>query len=124
VCGAALLSIRLLVSQQTPIRGIFVVELFGIDGEPWPGVASIGTRPTVNGSRVLLEVHLLDFDRHLYGAHVHVNFLHKLREEKRFDSIDEMVRRIHDDIAQTHEFFRRRDKSPAGAASEAGGRHF
>lgn len=95
--------------HETPVRGIFVVELFGIDGEPWPGVASIGTRPTVNGTRVLLEVHLLDFDRNLYGAHVHVNFLHKLREEKRFDSIDDMVRRIHEDIAQAREFFRRRD---------------
>ncbi len=95
--------------RETPVRGIFVVELFGIDGEPWPGVASIGTRPTVNGTRVLLEVHLLDFDRNLYGAHVHVNFLHKLREEKRFDSVDEMVRRIREDIAQAREFFRRRE---------------
>ncbi|MEK6770940.1 MAG: bifunctional riboflavin kinase/FAD synthetase [Pseudomonadota bacterium] len=108
--------------RETPIRGVFVVELFGIDGEPWPGVASIGTRPTVNGTRVLLEVHLLDFDRDLYGAHVHVNFLHKLREEKRFDSIDEMVRRIHDDIAQARDFFHRRDRDPSAPASEAGRR--
>jgi riboflavin kinase/FMN adenylyltransferase len=108
--------------RETPVRGIFVIEAFGIEGEPWPGVASIGTRPTVNGTRVLLEVHLFDFDRNIYGAHVHVNFLHKLREEKRFDSIDEMVRRIHEDSAQAREYFRHRDRGPATPASEAGSR--
>jgi riboflavin kinase/FMN adenylyltransferase len=95
--------------QVSPIQGIFVVELFGIEGEPWPGVASVGTRPTVGGTRALLEVHLLDFRRDIYGAHVNVNFLHKLRDEQRFASLDELKRHIQQDIEQAREYFRRRD---------------
>jgi len=93
--------------KQTPVSGIFVVELFGLAGEPLPGVASVGTRPTVNGTRPLLEVHLLDFDGDLYGAYVSVNFLLKLRDEKRFDTVEEMRRQILVDIEQAHEYFQR-----------------
>jgi len=91
--------------KQTPVSGIFVVELFGLAGEPLPGVASVGTRPTVNGTRPLLEVHLLDFDGDLYGAYVSVNFLLKLRDEKRFDTVEEMRRQILVDIEHAREYF-------------------
>jgi len=91
--------------KQTPVSGIFVVELFGLTGEPLPGVASVGTRPTVNGTRPLLEVHLLDFDGDLYGAYVSVNFLLKLRDEKRFDTVEEMRRQILVDIEHAREYF-------------------
>jgi riboflavin kinase/FMN adenylyltransferase len=97
--------------KVSPIQGVFVVELFGIEGEPWPGVASVGTRPTIGGTRPLLEVHLFDFERDIYGVHVNVNFLHKLRDEKRFDSLDELKRRMQEDIGQAREFFRRRDRA-------------
>jgi riboflavin kinase/FMN adenylyltransferase len=101
--------------QVSPIQGIFVVELFGIEGEPWAGVASVGTRPTVGGTRALLEVHLLDFTGDIYGAHVNVNFLHKLRDEKRFDSLDELRRRMQEDISQARDYFRQCDRHAAGS---------
>jgi len=92
--------------QNTPFKGIYVVELFGLPAEPLAGVASIGTRPTVGGTRTLLEVHLLDFDQNIYGKYVHVNFLHKLRDEKRFESLDELKTHIQQDIRDARAFFR------------------
>jgi len=94
--------------RHTPLKGVFAVEMFGLKDEPLPGVASIGTRPTVGGTRPLLEVHLLDFDQDIYGAHVHVNFLHKFRDEKRFDSIEEMKSQIELDIEHARELFHAR----------------
>lgn len=92
--------------QRTPVAGIFVAEVLGLGAEPLPGAASIGTRPTVDGTRTLLEVHLLDFNRDIYGAHVTVNFLRKLRDEKRFSSLEELRVWIERDIAETRAFFR------------------
>lgn len=51
---------------------------------PWPGIANVGRRPTVQGIREQLEVHLLDFHGDLYGRHVKIDFLHYLRPEQRF----------------------------------------
>ena len=108
--------------QNTPFQGIYVVEMFGLPAEPLAGVASIGTRPTINsrdgggraasgtaadgGTRTLLEVHLLDFDRNIYGKYVHVNFLHKLRDEQRFESLDELKTHMQQDIRDARAFFR------------------
>ena len=91
---------------NTPLRGVFAVELFGVTGEPLPGVANLGTRPTVDGMRTLLEVHLLDFDGDLYGRHVHVDFLHRLRDERRFDSFDALKAQILSDVEQARAYFR------------------
>lgn len=99
--------------HNAPLRGIFAVEMYGLEGEPLPGVANIGTRPTVDGTEVLLEVHLLDFDRDIYGAHVSVEFLQKLRDEKRFDSIEAMRLEILNDIARARRYFGDLD-APAG----------
>ena len=74
-----------------PLRGIFAVEVFGLDHEPVFGVANLGTRPTVGGMRALLEVHLFDFDEQIYGRRINVLFRHKIREEIRFDSFDELL---------------------------------
>ncbi len=92
---------------MTPLRGVFVVELFGVEGEPLPGVANLGTRPTVSGMRTLLEVHLFDFDDDIYGRHVHVDFLLKLRDERRFDSFDALKLQILRDAEQARMFFAR-----------------
>jgi riboflavin kinase/FMN adenylyltransferase len=90
---------------NTPLRGVFAVELFGIEGEPLPGVANLGTRPTVGGMKTLLEIHLFDFDSNIYGAHVHVDFLRKLRDERRFDSFDKLKAQILIDAEQAQTFF-------------------
>jgi len=92
--------------RQTPLRGVFAVEMFGLEREPLPGVANIGTRPTVDGVRTLLEVHLLDFNGDIYGRYVHVNFLRKLRDEKRFGSLEELKARIVQDVEEARAFFR------------------
>lgn len=90
---------------NTPLRGVFAVELFGVSGEPLPGVANLGTRPTAGGMKTLLEVHLFDFGDDIYGRHVHVNFLHKLRDERRFDSFDALKAQIVRDAEQAQVYF-------------------
>ncbi|UCH54202.1 MAG: bifunctional riboflavin kinase/FAD synthetase [Pseudomonadota bacterium] len=91
--------------QSSPLHGVFVVEVFGLEREPLPAVASLGTRPTVGGTHMLLEVHLLDFDADIYGRHVNVNFLHKLRDEQRFGSLEELKEWIGRDIAAARQYF-------------------
>ena len=84
--------------RRTPVEGIFVVEMSDAAGETLPAVASVGVRPTVGGTRPLLEVHLLDVDRDIYGEYVNVDFLARLRDERRFDSLEQMRVQIRRDI--------------------------
>ncbi len=90
----------------SPVRGIFVVEVFGLKDEPLPAVASVGTRPTVGGTRCLLEVHLLDFTGDLYGTYLSVEFLKKLRDEERFESLEALKERMLTDLDEARAFFR------------------
>jgi riboflavin kinase/FMN adenylyltransferase len=91
--------------KVSPLEGIFAVEVFGLPGEPVPGVASIGNRPTVGGTRTILEVYLLDFDRDIYGAHLQVSFLHKFRDQVRFDGLDALKAQIAKDVQATRAYF-------------------
>ena len=84
--------------KATPLQGIFVVEVFGIEGEPLPGVASLGTRPTVDGKKTILEVYLFDFDCDIYGRHLQVSFLHKLRDEVRYTTLEALQAQIARDV--------------------------
>ena len=95
--------------HNTPVKGVFAVELFGVKGEPVAGVANVGTRPTVDGTRSLLEVHLFDFAEEIYGEYVHVEFVHKLRDEVRFDSFDELRKQIDLDAEQARDYFKKRN---------------
>jgi riboflavin kinase/FMN adenylyltransferase len=88
-----------------PLSGVFAVEVFGLENEPLRGVANVGVRPTVDGRKCMLEVHLLDFDGDLYGRHVQVVFRIKLREERRFDTIEALRQQIVQDVAQARDFF-------------------
>lgn len=90
-----------------PLRGIFAVEVFGLDREPVFGVANLGTRPTVGGMRTLLEVHLFDFNDEIYGRRINVIFRHKIREEVRFDSFDALKAQIGRDVISAREYFAR-----------------
>jgi riboflavin kinase/FMN adenylyltransferase len=88
---------------------VFAVAVSGISAQPLPGAANIGVRPTVEeGLKPMLEVHLLDFDRDIYGAHVDVNFLHKLRDEAKFESLDALKAQIAIDVDAVRKFFHRR----------------
>ncbi len=91
-----------------PVDGVFAVEMFGITGEPVPGVANVGKRPTVDGTRSLLEVHLFDFDGDIYGRHVQVDFLKRIRPEKRFESFEALKVQIEKDAADARAYFERR----------------
>ncbi|MDE2219103.1 MAG: riboflavin kinase, partial [Gammaproteobacteria bacterium] len=99
-----------------PLDGIFAVRVRGVvapastgtaaggrasigAGKAWPAVASLGTRPTVNGVEPLLEVHLFDFEGDLYGAELEVEFVARLRAELRFESVGLMVAQMHRDAA-------------------------
>jgi len=88
-----------------PMTGVFAVEVSGLGEKPLPGVANLGIRPTVGGTRPLLEVHLFDFDRDIYGAHISVRFVHKLRDEQRFPNIDALKAQIAADAAAARAFF-------------------
>ena len=96
--------------NTTPVKGVFAVEMFGIEGEPVQGVANIGTRPTVDGTRSLLEVHLFDFNADIYGQYVNVEFVRKLRDEERFDSFEELRKQIDIDAENARTFFAQRNK--------------
>ena len=79
-----------LQQRVSPIHGIFAVRVGLGEGEcSWPGVASLGVRPTVNQvSEPLLEVHLFDFEGDLYGQRMAVEFVAKLRDERKFDGLE------------------------------------
>ena len=87
--------------KNTPIQGVFAVTMTGIGEQPIYGVANVGTKPTVNGeAKVLLETHLFNFDRDIYGKYVEVHFKHKIRSEMRFQSVDDLKQQIQLDTAQ------------------------
>ncbi|MES9856806.1 MAG: bifunctional riboflavin kinase/FAD synthetase [Sedimenticola sp.] len=92
--------------KVSPLGGVYAVEVLGLEEGPLPGVANIGNRPTVEGDdRYLLEVHLFNFSRMIYGEHVQVEFRKKLRDEKRFDSFDQLRQQIEQDAEAAQQFF-------------------
>lgn len=88
-----------------PLRGVFAVTVKGADEFARQGVANLGTRPVFDGVKMLLEVHLFDFDKDIYGRHITVEFFSRLRDEKRFASIDELVKQIALDKDSAKDFF-------------------
>ncbi len=89
----------------TPVSGVFAVEMFGLPHEPVPGIANVGTRPTVDGTRTLLEVNLFNFSGNIYGCHVQVEFLKKIREERRFASFELLKEQIEQDVVKARVYF-------------------
>ena len=87
------------------VKGIFAVSVKGIDNRVLRGVASIGTRPTINGVDTILEVFILDFDQDVYGYSVEVEFLHKIRDEQKFDSLQELKIHIEQDTVKAKQYF-------------------
>jgi len=86
--------------RRVPVAGIFAVRVHRLGASPLPGVASLGTRPTIEGGgEMLLETHLFDFAGDLYGREIEVEFVAKLRDEERFASLDVLVEQMHRDAA-------------------------
>lgn len=82
------------------LQGVFSVRVQGALQTPCYGVANIGVRPTVDGSKPWLEVHLFDFNQDIYGNTITVEFIEKIRDEQKFNSLDELIRQIKQDITQ------------------------
>lgn len=90
--------------RVSPLRGVYAVRVIGLDAEPMPGVANVGYRPTFGGDvRPRLEVHVFDFDREVYGAQVAVEFVAAIRDERKFDSFDQLREQIQRDAASARE---------------------
>ena len=92
-----------LMRRKSPLWGVFAVRVYGIESRPLGAVASLGTRPTVNGSEPLLEVYVFDFAGDLYGRPIEVEFIAKLRDEVKFGAIDAMVEQMKIDAAQARD---------------------
>jgi riboflavin kinase / FMN adenylyltransferase len=98
---------NIVLRRKPPLEGIFVVEAELEETQHvLRGVASVGRRPTVReNAPPLLEVHLFDWDGDLYGRHLRVKFLHKLRNEKKYDGLEALRSAIGQDAAQAREYF-------------------
>lgn len=96
--------------NRPPLLGIFAVEVYGFNGEPLPGAASLGKRPTVKNPDAVpvLEVHLFDFNAEIYGRRVRVDFLHKLRDEAKYPDLDSLVAQIRRDVDNAKQFLKQR----------------
>ena len=99
-----------MLHDRPPFFGIYAVKLEGLaegNGAVLPGVASLGVRPTVKqNGKPTLEVHLFDFNGDIYGKHVRVKFMHKIRDEMKFDSLDTLKYWIAKDAEMARDYFR------------------
>lgn len=89
-----------------PMTGVFAVEVLVPELGLRQGVANLGIRPTRGGQQPLLEVHLFDFGRSLYGAHLSVRFMHKIRDEEKFPDLNALKVRIAEDAITARNFFK------------------
>lgn len=92
--------------NKPPLAGIFAVRVNGIGDKPLQGAASLGVRPTINDKgKATLEVFLFDFNGDLYNRHLHVEFLHKLRDEMKFPSLEALTAQIAVDVDNAKKYF-------------------
>lgn len=96
---------------QVPPDGVWAVRARIDHGDWMPAVANLGMRPTVGGERHLLEVHVLDFSKELYGREMEVEFVCRLRDERKFSGLDELKEAIGRDVQAVRGFFEGRAES-------------
>jgi riboflavin kinase/FMN adenylyltransferase len=108
--------------RVAPVGGIFAVRVHGVGPRSMPGVASLGVRPTVDGTEPLLEAHLFDFDGDLYGRRIAVEFVAKLRDEEKFDDLDALVRQMDLDAHAARAILGQHESSRESRESSAGSR--
>jgi len=89
-----------------PIRGVYIARIKGLNVRPMVGVVNVGNRPTTNGTRNVLEAHLLDFNKDIYGTRIEVEFVKKLRDEIKFASLDLLKQQIEKDVNQVKQYER------------------
>ena len=86
-----------------PKKGVYCVEVF-IQNETYLGISNFGERPTVNGSKLLLETHIFNFNKEIYGNDLTVRFLTFIRPEQKFANFDELTKQIKKDIETAKKF--------------------
>jgi riboflavin kinase/FMN adenylyltransferase len=95
-------------NELIPRRGVYITRLC-VDGNYLTGITNIGFRPTVNsedGAALSIETHALDFNQDIYGKRITVEFWSRVRDERRFASVDELVARIRKDKESARRYFR------------------
>jgi riboflavin kinase/FMN adenylyltransferase len=83
-----------------PAKGVYAGMFTLPDGTQYAAMTNVGVNPTFGGQELRVEAHLLDFSGDLYGREALLDFRHRLRDEERFDSVDELVEQIHRDVAE------------------------
>lgn len=104
--------------QVIPIQGVYVIRVKIINRHNkydhyYQGIANIGNRPTIDGTlSPLLEVHLFEFSQQLYGDYLHIEFLQKIRNEQKFNSLEQLKKQIELDEQYAQNFFTKKRKNP------------
>jgi riboflavin kinase / FMN adenylyltransferase len=97
---------NIVLRRKPALSGIFAVRVRGLGSGTRTGVASLGVRPTVKqGAKPLLETFVFDFDEAIYGHRIAIEFLHKLRDEERYDDLDALTRQIRVDVERARDYF-------------------
>ncbi len=98
--GIPTANLALPAERVVPKSGVYTC-LAQIEGVSWPAVTNVGVRPTFDNQSILpqVETHLLDYNRDLYGRHIDLDFIERLRDEQRFPNVNALVEQIHADIA-------------------------
>ncbi|MGH1536866.1 MAG: bifunctional riboflavin kinase/FAD synthetase [Gammaproteobacteria bacterium] len=91
--------------KNCAVNGVFAVTITMQDGTELHGVANIGHRPTVGGTRTQLEVHIFQFSQDIYGKLLKTTFCKKLRDEKKFESFDDLKKQIEHDSQSAQDYF-------------------
>lgn len=87
-----------------PLHGVFVTKVLGLQKEPLWAVTNVGKRPTIDDEQKLLEAHILNFNQNIYGKRIWVEFVHKIRDEVKFASLEGLTRQIKNDLKQAKEY--------------------
>ncbi|WP_440053618.1 bifunctional riboflavin kinase/FAD synthetase [Pseudoalteromonas sp. T1lg65] len=90
--------------QVSPVKGVYAVKAT-VDGVTYNGVANIGNKPTLNGTKALLEVHLFDFNKTIYGQFMRVELIKKLRDEQKFETLAQLTEQIGFDVSAAKQCF-------------------
>jgi riboflavin kinase/FMN adenylyltransferase len=110
---------NLALAGEGAVRGVFAVRVHGLGDVPRPGVAGVGVRPSIaTDGRPLAEVFIFDFDAPIYGRRIAIEFLHKLRDEAHFASLDALTRQMHADAAEARAWLAKH-AVPAASVSTA-----
>ncbi|MDA9608832.1 riboflavin kinase, partial [SAR86 cluster bacterium] len=89
--------------SNLPINGVYAVKAL-IEKRQFNGIANMGIRPTVGGTSPVLEIHIFDFNKDIYGRRIEVEFHKKIREEKKFENLDQLKGQISKDIETAKNF--------------------